>query len=236
MSAMTNQPADYSIEGLLSTGVQPFPDLPEEDLRELGKGIGKGQLAIPISVTSDGLLVDGHQRLKAMLSQGRRTIAAGDVRVIEAATAENALDWSIRLNAARRHLTGAQKAELARYLQRTRRWSQGRVAKAFGVARPAVSQWLANYPAPDGEQPTFVIGEDGKEYDLPERPAVDKAPRHPWDPAGPAFKALRKAARALEANGDVVGLDAFDLAKLDAENDRLIEAALELRLRIEAES
>jgi transcriptional regulator with XRE-family HTH domain len=233
---VTDQPANYSIEGLLSSGVQPFPDLPDEDLRELGKGIGRGQLAIPVSVTADGLLVDGHQRLKAMLAQGRKTIPAGDVRVIQGATSENALDWSIRLNAARRHLTGQQKADLARRLQRERRWSQGRIAKAFGVARPAVSQWLANYPAPDGEQPTFVVGLDDKVYDVPERSDTAKAPRHPWDPAGPAFKALRKATRALQTSGEVVGLDAFDLAKLGAEVDRLIEAAEELRTAIESQS
>jgi ParB-like chromosome segregation protein Spo0J len=227
---------EYSIEGLLSAGEQPFPDLPEEDLRELGKGIGKGQLAVPVSITADGVLVDGHQRLKAMAARGRKTIAAGDVRVIDGATRETALDWAIRLNAARRHLTGAQKAELARKLQRERRWSQGRIAKAFGVARPAVSQWLANYPAPDGEQPTYVVGEDGKEYDLAERPAAGKAPRHPWAPDGHAFKAVRKAGRALQGERVLAGLNPIQVAKLGQELEDLIAAAEELRAAIEDDS
>lgn len=233
---MPDQPGSYSIEDLLNSGVQPFPDLTDEDLHEMGRSIGKGPLPIPVSVTADGILIDGHQRLKAMAARGRKRIDAGDVRVIEGATRGTALDWAIKLNAARRHLTGPQKAELARRLQRERGWSQGRIAKAFGVARPAVSQWLANYPAPDGEQPTFVVGLDDKVYDVPERPDTDKAPRHPWDPAGPAFKALRKATRALQTSGEVVGLDAFDLAKLGAELDHLIEAAEELRATIEEKS
>jgi transcriptional regulator with XRE-family HTH domain len=233
---VSEQPASYSIEDLLNTGVQPFPDLSEDDLRALGKGIGKGQLAIPVSISEDGVLVDGHQRLKALLSQGRKRIAIDDVRVIRGVTLDNALDWSIKLNAQRRHLTGEQKAEVARYLQRTRRWSQGRIAKAFGVARPAVSQWLANYPAPDGEQPTYVIGEDGKEYDVPERQDASKAPRHPWDPAGPAFKAVRKATRALQGETEIKGLDPIDLAKLGDLLDRLLEAGEELRAAIEADS
>jgi transcriptional regulator with XRE-family HTH domain len=233
---VSDQPASYSIEDLLNTGVQPFPDLPDEDLDQMGRSIGRGPLPIPVSVTADGILIDGHQRLKAMAARGRKRIDASDVRVIDGATRETALDWAIKLNAARRHLTGPQKAELARKLQRERRWSQGRIAKAFGVARPAVSQWLANYPATDGEQPTFVVGLDDKTYDVPERPDAAKAPRHPWDPAGPAFKAVRKASRVLQTNGEVVGLDAFDLAKLGAEVDRLIEAAEELRAAVEGQS
>ena len=233
---MPDQPASYSIEDLLNSGVQPFPDLADEDLDQMGRSIGRGPLPIPVSVTADGILIDGHQRLKAMAGRGRKRIDAGDVRVIAGATRETALDWAIKLNAARRHLTGQQKAELARKLQRERRWSQGRIAKAFGVARPAVSQWLANYPAADGEQPTFVVGLDDKTYDVPDRPDAAKAPRHPWDPAGPAFKAVRKATRILQANPEVVGLDALDLAKVGNEVDRLLEAAEELRTAIERES
>jgi transcriptional regulator with XRE-family HTH domain len=233
---MLDQPSSYSIEDLLNSGIQPFPDLPDEDLDQMGRSIGRGPLPIPVSVTADGILIDGHQRLKAMTARGRKRIDAGDVRVIDGATRETALDWAIKLNAARRHLTGPQKAELARKLQRERRWSQGRIAKAFGVARPAVSQWLANYPAPGGEQPTFVVGLDDKTYDVPERADASTAPRHPWHPTGPAFKAIRKASRALQTNGDVIGLDPLDLAKLGAEVDQLIEAAEELRAAIERES
>jgi transcriptional regulator with XRE-family HTH domain len=230
-----NQPATYSIEDLLNTGVQPFPDLPDEDLQEMGRSIGKGPLAIPVSITTDGVLIDGHQRLKAMAAKGRKRIDATDVRVIEGATRENALDWAIRLNAARRHLTAAQKAELARQLQRQRAWSQGRIAKAFGVKRPAVSQWLSNYPAPDDAGPTFVIGEDGKEYPVEERPS-DRAPRHPWAPDGHAYRAVHKAVRALQENETIAGLNPIQLAKLGQEIGDLIEAAEGLQNEIGEES
>jgi hypothetical protein len=235
---MPDQPASYSIESLLNSSVQPFPDLPGEELEQMGRAIGRGPLAIPVSITADGILIDGHQRLKSMAAQGRKRIDANDVRVVEGATRANALDWAIRLNAARRHLTGPQKAELARRLQRERRWSQGRIAKAFGVARPAVSQWLANYPAPDGDPPTFVVGLDDKTYDVLDRPdrPTPTTVRHPWDPAGPAYRALRKATRALQTTGEPVGLNPLKLATLGSEVDRLIEAAEDLRGAIEQAS
>jgi transcriptional regulator with XRE-family HTH domain len=233
---MSEQPGSYAIEDLLNSGVQPFPDLPDDDLTKMGRSIGKGPLPIPVSVTADGILIDGHQRLKAMAARGRKRIDASDVRVIEGATKQDALDWAIRLNAARRHLTGPQKAELARRLQRERRWSQGRIAKAFGVQRPAVSQWLANYPAAAGEQPTFVVGLDDKTYDVPDRPDSQRPPRHPWDPAGPAFKAVRKAVRVLQSETEVEGLEPYDLAKLGQALGDLLAAAEQLSDAIEKES
>ena len=92
MGTTPEQPSRYSIEGLLNTSVQPFEDLDDVALKSLGKAIGKeGPLAVPVSVSSDGILLDGHQRLKGMLKQGRKIIDASDVRVIEQANVEQRL-------------------------------------------------------------------------------------------------------------------------------------------------
>jgi hypothetical protein len=93
-------PESYSIEDLLNSGVQPFPDLPDEDLAQMGRSIGKGPLPVPVVIGTDGTLIDGHQRLKSMAARGRKRIDAGDVRVIDGCTRENALDWAVKLNAA----------------------------------------------------------------------------------------------------------------------------------------
>jgi ParB-like chromosome segregation protein Spo0J len=233
---MTDQPSRYSIAELLNRGVQPLEDLPAEELAALGKAIGRGPLAIPVSVSSDGLLLDGHQRLKAMLAAGRKLIDAGDVRVIDQATAANALEWAIRLNVARRHLSVAEKADLARKLQMERRWPQRKIAKVFGVTQPAVAQWLSTTAATtQQEQPTFVIGADGKEYDAT-APRPERPPRNPWAPDGHAYKAIRKAVRALQGEHALAGLNPLQLAKLGQELDDLIAAAEELRATVEADS
>lgn len=166
-------PQRYSIDKLLSDGIQPFADLDAEELAALGDGLaGQTVLAVPIVVTADGILIDGHQRLQALAARGQKTIAAESVRVIDTASAEDALEWAVTLNVKRRHLTVEQKAEVARRLQAERGWSQGRIAEAFGVSRPAVSQWL-KYDQKTGRT---VEGKDGRTYEL-DGEGEDEAPK-----------------------------------------------------------
>jgi hypothetical protein len=228
------QPGRYDIEALLNKGVQPLDDLEPDALKALGKGIGRGPLAVPVSVTSDGILIDGHQRLKAMLGNGRKFIDANDVRVIPAATEANALEWAVRLNVQRRQLTVEQKADLARRLQATRGWSQGRIAKAFGVSRPAVSQWLSK-TAPiaidedddDDYRPAYVEGVDGKSYPVePASPAREpRAPVHVWAPKGRGYKALQNAKNLLDHEVIVTGLDQMQSTLLVSLLGDVIEGA-----------
>ena len=177
-------PGRYQIDRLLNTGVQPFEDLDEETLRSLGTRIGRGALAVPVAVSEDGILLDGHQRLKAMRAKGRKWIDAADVTVVKGATAENALEWAVELNVKRRHLTVEQKGEVARRLQQERRWSQQKIADLFGVSRPAVSQWLAKTD-PDGEDtPYFVEGADGVFQDVSTKKRKAMVVPHSWDLEG----------------------------------------------------
>src|SRR5579859_5127977 len=161
---MATDLARYSIEALLASGVQPFPDLDEEEFADFRRSIGKNPLADPVSVSAEipPILLDGHQRLRALLANGRKTISVDEVHIVPGVTADNALDKAISLNANRRHLTIEMKAEAARRLQKEKHWSQGRIASAFGVSRPAVSQWLSR-TAPAGDE-SYTIGLDGKKY------------------------------------------------------------------------
>jgi len=223
------EPGRYAIKTLLAAGEQPFADLDDDELDSLGKAIGKGPLDDPISVSEDGILLDGHQRLKAMLRSGRTWIQPSDVRIIEGVTRENALEKAVELNVRRRHLTVEQKADLARRLQRERRWSQGKIAKLFGVSRPAVSQWLAKTAdenADRGAEPHLIQGDDGKFYG---REAVSnrqptRPQRPPWHPEGYAFKGLAKARHLLRSE-QYGGLPPLQEAKLSQLLADLIEAA-----------
>ncbi len=233
---MTDQPKRYSIEKLLQTGVQPFPDWPDEELDQFGKDLGRKMLAQRVSMTSDGIIVDGHQRLQALQRAGHKTISADEVHIVEWATKANALELAVELNVRKRpSLTIAEKANMARQLQRKYNWSQRKLAKIFGVSQPAISQWLSATPTDDTDPVSFVIGEDGKEYS-PTREKVERAPRHPWAPDGHAYRAIHKATRALQSNETIAGLNPIHLAKLAQELDDLIEAAEEVRNQVQDES
>jgi predicted XRE-type DNA-binding protein len=234
---MGDRPTRYSIAALLNAGVQPLPDLPNEELAALGKSIGRGPLAVKIVVSRDGILLDGHQRLKAMAATGRKYIDAGDVIVDEATTSDNALERAVQLNVQRRHLSVEDKATLARRLQHERRWSQGKIAKLFGVSRPAVSQWLGKTATDDTDDaPTYVVGLDGKTYvpDVAE-PVEDRPFRNPWAHNGPATKTLVKAKRYLQSE-PLTDLGAVQLALLGHVLSDLIEAAMEFSAEIEKAS
>ena len=179
---MTDQPSRYSIEALLNKSVQPFENIDDGTLAAIRRDLAPdGELAVPIVVGADGTLIDGHQRLQAMRKAKRTFVDARDVRVLPDATAENALEWSIKLNVRRRHLTTEQKAALARELQRTRGWSQARIAKAFAVSRPAVTQWLGKHPD-ESHEVTEVEGVDGIVQPVThKRKAAPKPAAHFWD-------------------------------------------------------
>jgi len=156
----------YSIDKLLANGIQYFEDWDEEELASLGEAIGKSRyLDDPITISQDGILLDGHQRLYAMKSQGSKRITGTSVYIAKGITAKNALEKAIELNVRRRHLSMKQKGSLARRLQAERGWPQGKIAQLFGVSRPAVNQWLNKTEPEEGEVvATTVTGADGKQY------------------------------------------------------------------------
>jgi hypothetical protein len=238
MTMTPERPSRYSIQALLNSGNQPLPDLDNDAQRRLGRAIGQDPLADPVSVSSDGILLDGHQRLKAMLKNGRKFIEARDIHVVEAANRDNALEYAVRLNVQRRQMTVEMKADLARRLQAERQLSLGTIAKWFGVSRPAVSQWLAKTDSDDTPRPTEVIGEDGRVYAPPrrEREPKERKERSPWQPGGYAFVALRKTRKLLETE-PVGALNVLHSATFQHELEDVISAVQEVlaAMGVEAE-
>ena len=219
MTTTDQEPKRYSIDALLNNGVQPFDDLDGEALDAIGKGIGRKELAVPVVITSDGVLVDGHQRLRAIRARGRKTIDAHDVRVLDHVDADGALEWAVKLNVQRRHLTTEQKADVARRLQKERRWTQRKIADLFGVSQPAVSQWLRD----DDDKPTEVIGKDGvAQRVLSKRPPRPKPTPDPWDIYnGPMFKAIEQLTARLRDQNNWPNRQRLTEQEWDVAIDRL---------------
>lgn len=173
----------YNIEKLLAEGVQPFDDIDDVMLKAIADGLAgaakrRQLLTTPVILSRDLLVIDGHQRLRAMRLNGAVYIKAEDIRIDMGVTAENALEAAVGYNVKRRHISVEEKARAARRFQRENGWSQRKIADVFGVSQPAVSQWFA---ADDEEGPDEITGEDGKRYPARRRrrPQVPEAPGIP---------------------------------------------------------
>lgn len=163
----------YAIEELLSQTVQPFPDLPPDQFEELRQSIKANGLEVPVLLTEDQFLYDGHQRLKALLTLGRKRISREDTRVQRGVTRANMLEHAYMTNTTRRHLSTADKAA-AMHQCVARGWSQRKIARTFGMTQPAVSQLLAAYPPEHVPEVIITEGADGKTYKRSTRGRLDK--------------------------------------------------------------
>jgi ParB-like chromosome segregation protein Spo0J len=89
-----------------------IPPLPPEDFRALRESISELGLLTPLVINPQGVLLDGHHRLKALQELGRK-LGARDfvVRSFENELKER--QFILTANLHRRHLTPFQRAELA---------------------------------------------------------------------------------------------------------------------------
>ncbi len=234
MTARTDTPTRYRIDTLLNRGVQPFPDLSEDEKAALGGAIGKGPLADPVTVTGDGILIDGHQRLKVMRARGKTWIPASDVRVVPQANEKNALEWAVRLNVQRRHLTVKDKAAIARQLQQERQWSQTLIGNVFGVTRAAVCQWLGQTREDGDDGPDEVIGKDGKVQSVASKRVTRAAVKpHVWSEQGDCLVRVQQAqARVLGAAQHPEQLDGLTDTERDVVRTNLqdLESSVDMLL------
>lgn len=190
-------PTRYEIQKLLDNAVQPWDPMTDAELDALASNIGRraDPLAVPVTLSRDGVVVDGSQRLRALQLKGRKYIDATDVRLLPYVTPQNALEWAVRLQVQRRQSDIPQKARMVRSLMAKNGWSQARCAKVFGVSPAAVSQWLGQTPTED-PLPDQVVGEDGVVQDVSAKRRARLTQRttpHPWSEQGNTFELVRKA-------------------------------------------
>jgi hypothetical protein len=156
----------YDIAKLLREGEQPFDPLTEEqkfDLRRTIVAHNKRLDKMPVHLSADEILYDGHQRLRILLELDRKTIGEAEVihnhkvRGRQATRIE-----AIKINWNRRQLTGEAKAAVCWDL--VRRWgmSQQLIGDELGMSQQAVSKLMKKYPADDMTGELTTVGADGK--------------------------------------------------------------------------
>jgi hypothetical protein len=124
-------------------------------------------------LSARGRLLDGHNRLEALLAAGRKNISIDDVKIDrKAVDPESEALAAIRYQRVRRQSTMGDNAEVAANLMQRFGWSRSMVAEKMGVSRSAVTQWFG--ARPDLEVPTEVTGKDGRTYDTTNLVAEDE--------------------------------------------------------------
>jgi ParB-like chromosome segregation protein Spo0J len=141
---------------------QLLDDLGPEQFAALKEDIRQRGVLVPIEVTEDGRILDGHQRRRAVAEleaeEGRKVPYLVVVRA--GLGEEDRFAHSISMNLQRRQLTLDQKRELAVRLRRRFAWSTAKLGGLLGVHQSTVVRWL------DGVEdlPDHVAGEDGRTY------------------------------------------------------------------------
>lgn len=96
-----------------------LPEPPEKEFSAFVESVRSNGVIVPLLVTTDGLLLDGHRRLRAAREVG---LAEVPIRVVDVDGAEG---WqkavALLSNLHRRHLSAAQRADLGSSLLRVER-------------------------------------------------------------------------------------------------------------------
>jgi hypothetical protein len=204
----------YSIEKLLIEGVQPFQPLTPVELDDLKRDIaskGKRLDKMPVHLSADDILYDGHQRLRILLELGRKQIGEEElIRNTKIKGRRNAYFEAVKINRQRRHLTGEAMSVVIWNMVTEYGMSQTAIGKQIGMKQQSVSELMKKYPPAEGLPKTVsTVGADGKTYtrtpsrvyEATDDPTPPPPPRpRPWEPDGNATLTLIRARKALADN------------------------------------
>ena len=140
-----------------------LPPLPDAEYQALRDSIEEIGVQVPLLITSDGRIIDGHERHRACLELG---LDRYPMRVLGGMTEAERRERAIRINAERRHLTRTQRRELLESLIRDNPARSTRdVADLLRVGKSTVSRTRQTIleGVPSGT-PEFIEGRDGKVY------------------------------------------------------------------------
>jgi len=145
-----------------------MPRLSPEAYAALKADIEANGVQIPADVDEEGNYLDGIHRKRICEELGIDC----PTRVRPGLTEEQKRAYAWRVNLMRRHLSRAQKREIARSL-RLEGWTQQAIAQALAIGQATVSHWIGEFIQMDQlPVPETIQGKDGKSY--PSR----KARRH----------------------------------------------------------
>lgn len=139
---------------------QVMPCLSSKEYAALKADIEANGVQVPVDVDEQDNTLDGFHRRRISEELGIECPQRELTGLTEAQKREHA--W--RMNLTRRHLSQAQKREIAGSLRREG-WTQERIAQALGSSQPTVSRWLARFIQMDKlPQPGTIQGKDGRAY------------------------------------------------------------------------
>ena len=138
--AQASEAVEPTVKTLKTGRYQVLPALTEEEYEALKASIAAHGILVPIEVDEQGNVLEGHHRVKAA-----RELGIPDERIPtnlrSFLSEEEKLEFVLRVNLVRRHLTREQKQVLAVQL-RQQGWTQERIAGVLGVSQQTVSNWL----------------------------------------------------------------------------------------------
>ena len=152
-----------------------LPPLPPDEYAQLRDSIRDRGVLQPLLITADHVLIDGHERWRAIRELN---LARYPLRVVGNLDEAERKELAIRLNVERRHLTRRQRQELlAELIQTAPAKSNRELADLFKVDQRTVGRTKKKLVAGGAFAPPDEIrGRDGKTYHYPatsvENPAV----------------------------------------------------------------
>jgi ParB-like chromosome segregation protein Spo0J len=155
-----------------------WPKLGDDEFAELKASIAKYGVRQPILIDSASVVYDGHHRLRALAELTRETGATPYHTFFEVAelSADELVKLADEQNAARRHLTKAERAELILRL-RDQGLSMRKIADKLGIVPQTVHNVLGRAAAEGKttDAPSTITGRDGKTYTVaPPKPKEKK--------------------------------------------------------------
>ena len=140
-----------------------LPQLPPDEYRVIRDSIAEIGVQVPLLLTADHVLVDGHERWRAIQEL---EITKFPMRVVGCLSEAERVQLAIKLNLERRHLSVVQRRELAaRLLREDACQTDRKVASAVGCDHKTVGkvrfQLTAIGEIPSSEE---TVGRNGKRY------------------------------------------------------------------------
>ena len=151
-----------------------LPPLPPQEYAQLRDSIRKRGVLQPLLITADHVVIDGHERWKAIQELG---LTKYPLRVVGNLGDADRKELAIRLNVERRHLSRAERQRLLEMiLKESPSKSTREVADLFKIGNATVSRARAKLAGVPNGAPETIKGRDGKTYHYPatsvENPSV----------------------------------------------------------------
>lgn len=180
----------------MASPYQLFDPLTDEEYAALKADIAERGILVPVEVDEDGVILDGHHRVRAWEELRADGVMLPDyARLVRAGWTEEEKRQHARvLNLVRRHLSNAQRAPHWLEMRKGGMTLQ-EIADVSGVGKSTVQRQLATFPSGKVDDARAkVVGKDGKARPTSYKPR--QAP--PATALAPNGKAEKRVANAMK--------------------------------------